>query len=335
MPNKRIWLFRVYVWFVTLVCMTGCANSHLPQATTPTTNPPTRTTIVTMTPVITYSPLPTISSSSTSPNTTPVLATVAPTPTSKPQPVQLSEQDVLSILGIKKTDLIALRYYDLNSDGINDVIALFRNEPPSAYSVRLVVSAVDSASRKHRDISLPFDMGLQSQTIQLAVLPVTNKADKTQLFIITGGQYGGTVSHVGYSVLQYTGKGWQDIFSQFRDVGMQYTLAMENGPRAILTLENGQKFTLMPTDIETYRTLGWIDGNGNLTPQAQVFDEHIGFSTLSYAVEKGVLTLRGSQEIRGLHKLDVLAILNTVWKYNGSNWSVTAEIIPVSSDLVA
>lgn len=320
------------------VCLAGCGEEFPSHATPGATNLPYGTTAVTQVPIIISWPTPTISPiGSPEPEATPVSATVAPTPTptptSKPQPVQLNEKDVLSILGIQKASLIAMRYYDLNGDGAKDVIALYRDEPVSAYSFRLAVSAVDSATKKHRDISLPFDMGLQSQTIQLTVLPI-NKAGETSLYVIAGGRYGGTVPHVGYSILKYTGNGWEDIFSQRRDNGMRYTLTMQDGPRAVLTLENGQSFTLIPTDIETYRASGWIDDHGNLTPQAHVFDEHIGFSTLSFSDEKGALTLRGSQEIRGLHKLDVLAVLHTVWKYNGSDWSVTADVLPVSSKLL-
>ena len=339
MPRKIRQILCVCV--ITLfmhACLTGCGTEFPSQATPGATDLPYGTTAVTQVPVITFLPTPTVSPvNSPGPEATPVSATVAPTPTptptSKPQPVQLNEKDVLSILGIQKANLIAMRYYDLNSDGTKDVIALYRDEPASSYSFHLAVSAVDSATKKHRDVSLPFDMGLQSQTIQLTVLPI-NKAGKTSLYVIAGGQYGGTVSHVGYSILKYAGNGWEDIFSQRRDNGMRYTLTMQDGPRAILTLENGQNFTLIPTDIETYRASGWIDDHGNLTPQAHVFDEHIGFSTLSFSDEKGALTLRGSQEIRGLHKLDVLAVLNTVWKYNGSDWSVTADVLPVSSKLL-
>ncbi len=335
MPRKirQILCVCVITLFVH-VCLVGCGKEFPSQATPGVTDLPYGTPAVTQVPIITSWPTPTVSQiSSPEPEVTPVSATVAPTPTSMPQPVQLNEKDVLSILGIPKANLIAMRYYDLNSDGTKDVIALYRDEPASAYSFRLAVSAVDSTTRKHRNISLPFDMGLQSQTIQLTVLPI-NKAGKTSLYVIAGGQYGGTVSHVGYSILKYTGNGWEDIFSQRRDNGMRYTLTMQDGPRAILTLENGQSFTLIPTDIETYCASGWIDDHGNLTPQAHVFDEHIGFSTLSFSDEKGVLTLRGSQEIRGLHKLDVLAVLNTVWKYNGSDWSVTADVLPISSKLL-
>ena len=337
MREKTIWRFLVGGSLLTLlgyVCMTGCGKSQLPQATPTVTALPNGTAAATLLPVIIFSPTPTLSPiSSSEPEATPVSATVSPTPTSKPHPVQLNEKDVLSILGIQKTNLIAIRYYDLNKDGINDAIVLYRDEPASAYSFRLKVSAVDSTTRKPRDISLPFDMGLQSQTIKITVLPIS-KAGKTTLYVIVGGQYGGTVSHVGYSVLKFTGNGWEDVFSQRRDNGMRYTLTMQDGPRATLTLENGESFILIPTDLETYRASGWIDEHGNLTPQARVFDEHIGFSTLTFSDEKGTLTLRGSQDIRGLHKLDVLAILNTVWKYNGSDWSVTADVAPVSSKLL-
>lgn len=338
MTVKMIWRFLVggsLLIVLGYVCMTGCGKSQLPQATSTVTALPNGTAAATLVPVITFSPTPTISPiSSFEPEATSVSATVSPTPTSIPKPAQLNEKDVLSILSIQKDNLITMRYYDLNGDGTKDVVALYRDKPDSAYLFRLAVSAIDSINRKHRDISLPFDMGLQSQSIRLTVLPIINKTGKTSLFVITGGQYGGTVSHVGYSVLKYTGNGWEDVFSQHRDNGMRYTLTMQDGPRATLTLENGESIILIPTDLETYRASRWIDDRGNLTPQARVFDEHIGFVTLSFSDEKGTLTLRGSQEIRGLHKLDVLAILNTVWKYNGSDWSVTADVQPLSSKLL-
>lgn len=235
-------------------------------------------------------------------------------------------------MGIRKENLLAIKYYDLSGDGIKDAIALYQDEPASGYAFHLALSAINSATKKHADISLLFDAGLQTRTVQLTILPI-KKAGQTTVYAIAGGQYGGTVDHVGYSILKYAKSGWVDLFAKYRDSGMYYTLTMQNGPLATLTLENGQRFTLVPTDLETYRALGWIDGNGNLTASARVFDEHIGFSALTFADEKGMLTLRGSQEIRGLHKLDVLARLDTIWRYNGADWSVSAKVVPLSSTL--
>ena len=224
-----------------------------------------------------------------------------------------------------------MQYADLDGDGVKDAIALYREEPISGgYAFKLTASAVNSATKKHQDITLPFDIGLLGDTIKLTVFSVKN-GSRTTIYAVAGGQYGGTVGHVGYSVLQYAKSGWKDIFQKYRDNGMGYALTMENGPKATLTLENGKRFVLRPTDLETYRASGWIDGSGNLTPDARVFEEHIGFSSLTFGVDNGALTLYGTQEIRGLHKLDVLARLNTVWRYDGTNWSVTASVEPVAS----
>ena len=235
-------------------------------------------------------------------------------------------------MDIYKANLIDINYYDLDGDGIKDAIVLYQDEPANPYVLRLALSAVNSATKKHRDIALPFDFGLMHQTAQLSILPV-KKEGQTALYAIAGGQYGGTVAHVGYAIAKYTKNGWSNLFAKYQDSGMTYALTMQDGPRATLALENGQRFTLIPTDLETYRASGWIDSSGKLTGDARVFDEHIGFSTLTFADEKGILTLRGSQEIRGLHKLDVLARLDTVWKYDGSRWSVSANIVPLSSTI--
>ncbi len=236
-------------------------------------------------------------------------------------------------MNIYKSNLIEIRYYDLDDDGVKDAIVLYQDEPADPYVLRLALSAINSATKKHKDIALPFDFGLMRQTAQLSILPVKKAGQPAVLYTIAGGQYGGTVAHVGYAVLKYTKNGWSNIFSKYQDNGMTYTLTMQDGPRATLTLENGQRFTLVPTDLETYRASGWIDTSGKLTADARVFDEHIGFSKLTFADEKGTLTLRGSQEIRGLHKLDVLARLDTVWKYDGTKWSVSANVVPLSSTI--
>lgn len=240
---------------------------------------------------------------------------------------------MLSILKISKARLVDIQYADLDDDGVKDAIALYREEPASGgYAFKLTVSAINSATKKHQDISLPFDIGLMGDSIKLTMFPIKT-GSRTTVYAVAGGQYGGTVNHVGFSVLQYAKSGWKDIFQKYRDNGMGYALTMENGPKATLTLETGKRFILIPTDLATYRASGWIDENGNLTPDARVFDEHIGFATLTYGVDNGALTLYGMQEIRGLHKLDVLAQLNTVWRYDGTNWSVTASIAPVASTL--
>ena len=258
--------------------------------------------------------------------------TVKPTPTATPKPTQLDEKTVLSILKLNQKQLVDIQYTDLDGDGIKDAVVLYREQGSEGYAFKLTLSAVNSATRKHQDIVLDFPIGLQGNTEKLTVFPIKS-GTKTTVYAVAGGRYGGTVDHVGYSVLQYTKSGWKDIFSKYRDNGMGYALTMENGPKATLTLENGQRFILIPTDLATYRASGWIDLNGNLTPDARVFDEHIGFSTLTFGSDNGALTLHGTQDVRGLHKLDVLARLNTVWRYDGSAWTVTANISPVSSKL--
>ncbi|HWR23858.1 MAG TPA: hypothetical protein VN366_10340, partial [Feifaniaceae bacterium] len=254
-------------------------------------------------------------------------------PTATPRPVQLNEKAVLSILKISEARLVDIQYADLDGDGVKDAIALYREEPASGgYAFRLTVSAVNSATKKHQDIALAFDIGLLGDSIKLTVFPVKN-GSRTAVYAVAGGKYGGTVEHVGFSVLQYAKSGWKDIFKRYRDSGMEYALDMQNGPKATLTLETGKRYILIPTDIATYRASGWIDENGDLTPDARVFDEHIGFATLTYGVDNGALTLDGMQEIRGLHKLDVLAQLNTVWRYDGTDWAVTANVKPLASTL--
>ena len=346
--NRKTKIRRACICSVCCIMavLSGCGgrvpqNTPWPSAspfTTPaaTDAPVTAEPTFTASPILTPSPSAAISPSPTAkPSTSPTLkptASPTPRPTATPKPTPLSESSVISILGIRKDALIALNYYDLDGDGVKDAIALYQSEPVSDTVSRAGVSAINSATKKHMDLSLPFDMGLQKSSIQLTVLPV-KKSGKTTVYVIVGGQYGGTVSHVGYSVLKYTKGGFSDIFSKYRDNGMTYTLTMQNGPVAVLTLDNGQKFRLKPTDLSTYKASGWIDSNGNLTSTAQVFDEHIGFSTLSFADEKGVLTLWGSQEIRGLHKLDVLGTLDTIWRYDGTKWTTTADVTPVSSEV--
>lgn len=349
LTNTRIKIRRAILGAACCIiaALSGCGGGKTPQNTpwpSPSSNetpavtaaPVTAEPTFTASPTLWPSPSAAISPSPTAkPSASPtVKPTASPTikPTATPKPSPLTEQSVLSILGIRKEALIDLEYYDLDGDGIKDAIALYQNEPVSDTVSRLGVSAINSATKKHMDLSLPFDMVLQRPTIQLTVVPVT-KSGKTTVYIIVGGQYGGTVSHVGYSVLKYTKSGLSDIFAKYRDNGMTYTLTMQDGPVAVLTLENGQKFRLKPTDLSTYKASGWIDENGKLTSSARVFDEHIGFSTLSFADEKGVLTLWGSQEIRGLHKLDVLATLDTIWRYDGTKWTVTADVTPVSSEV--
>ncbi len=341
LTNRRIKIRRAI--FCTacciLVALSGCGGGKTPQNTpwpSPSATPTATAAPVTAEPTFTASPTPCPSPSaaiSPSPTAKPSASpTVKPTASPTPKPTPLSEKSVLSILGIRKEALIDLEYYDLDGDGVKDAIALYQSEPVSDTVSRLSVSAVNSATKKHMDLSLPFDMGLQKQSIQLTVLPV-KKSGKTTVYVIAGGQYGGTVSHVGYSVLKYTKGGFSDIFSKYRDNGMTYTLTMQDGPVAVLTLSSGQKFRLKPTDLSTYKASGWIDNQGKLTSTAHVFDEHIGFSTLSFADEKGVLTLWGSQEIRGLHKLDVLGTLDTIWRYDGTKWTTTADVKPVSSEV--
>ena len=351
LTNRRIKVRRAI--FGTTCCilaaLSGCGGGKTPQNTpwpSPSATPAATAAPVTAAPTFTASPTPwpspsaTISPSPTAkPSASPtVKPTVKPTakptpkPTATPKPTPLSEKSVLSILDIRKEALIDIEYYDLDGDGVKDAIALYQSEPVSDTVSRLYVSAVNSATKKHMDLSLPFEAGLQKSSIQLTVLPV-KKSGKTTVYVIVGGQYGGTVSHVGYSVLKYTKSGFSDIFSKYRDNGMTYTLTMQDGPVAVLIISNGQKFRLKPTDLSTYQASGWIDDEGKLTSTAQVFDEHIGFSTLSFADEKGVLTLWGSQEIRGLHKLDVLATLDTIWRYDGTKWTTSADVKPVSSEV--
>lgn len=300
--------------------------------TTPSVSP-----IATATPSTTAVWAPTLTPSpSLRPTATPkasptVKPTARPSPTATPRPVQLSEKDVLSILKIREARLVDIQYVDLDGDGVKDAIVLYREEPVSdGYAFKLTVSAVNSATKKHQDIALPFDIGLLSDSMKLTVFPVKN-GSRTTVYAVAGGKYGGTVGHVGFSVLQYAKSGWKDIFQRYRDNGMGYALTMQNGPKAILTLETGKRFVLIPTDLATYRASGWIDENGNLTSDARVFEEHIGFAALTYGVDNGALTLYGTQEIRGLHKLDVLALLNTVWRYDGTDWSITANVEPLAS----
>ena len=313
------------------------APSPAASPTAPAT--PSFSPIVTATPSATAVWAPTLTPSPTPAPTATLKAsptakpTPKPSPTATPRPVQIDEKGVLSILKIREARLVDIQYVDLDGDGVKDAIVLYREEPVSdGYAFKLTVSAVNSATKKHQDIALPFDIGLMSDSIKLTVLPIKN-GSRTTVYAVAGGKYGGTVDHVGFSVLQYAKSGWKDIFKRYRDNGMSYALTMQNGPKAILTLETGKRFVLIPTDLATYRASGWIDENGNLTPDARVFEEHIGFSSLTYGVDNGALTLYGTQEIRGLHKLDVLALLNTVWRYDGTNWSITANVVPLASTL--
>ncbi len=358
LPEKK--LKCVVAMYLAAICLGGvlfvaCAPTPFPGGVTPIPSGMLQTPAVSpilpvtpsVSPAVTASPLPSTTavwaptvtpSPSSKPTATPkatpkATPTHKPSPTATPRPVQLDEKGVLSILKINKSRLVDIQYTDLDGDGVKDAVVLYRDEPVTdGYAFNLTVSAVNSATKKHQDISLPFDIGLLGDTIRLTVFPIKN-GTKTTVYAVAGGHYGGTVDHVGYSVLQYAKTGWKDIFQKYRDNGMSYALTMENGPKATLTLETGQRFVLLPTDLATYRASGWIDNNGNLTADARVFDEHIGFSGLTYGVENGALTLYGTQDIRGLHKLDVLARLNTVWRYDGTNWSVTANVEPLASTL--
>lgn len=240
----------------------------------------------------------------------------------------LDPSAVLALLGAQPQ---TARYAtaDLDGDGVVDAVALYPDASGmhEGYVTALTLASVNGATKAVLTLPLSFADALAADSIGLMLMP----AGKTGAvwYAVVGGMYGGTVEHVGYSIVKWAPQGWTDIFAKYRDTGMPYTLTMQDGPKATLTLENGNTYPLEPADITIYQDNGWIDKNGKLTPNAHVFDEHTGFSSLTPSVAGGLLTLAGTQEIRGLHKLDVLATLLTTWQYDGADWTVVEDVEPV------
>jgi|GEM_PF-4919269 len=271
---------------------------------------------------------PTAAPAAASPAYTPAQA-AEPAPSAAASGEAPGEAGVLAALGIEKEALLGFTNVDLDGDGVLDTAALFTTDAPEGeYVTKLSIASVGGGG-KALVTPLDFPDGLARNSIQLLVIPCQRQGLPLSFFALAGGAYGGTVEHVGYSVLKWGPSGWTDTFAKYRDAGMSYTLTMEDGPKATLTLSNGNIYPLEPSDTETYLESGWIGQDGKLTKDAHVFGEHTGFSSLIPTVTDGVLALSGTQEIRGLHKLDVLATLNTVWKYDGADWSATADVEPV------
>ena len=283
-------------------------------------------------------PNPAANASITAPSIT-AAASAAPSSASSAMPAASAasltgpdQAGVLQLLGVGQEALRGFTNVDLDGDGVLDAVALYRKADSggdASYTTQLTLAAVNGAdTHKVSTLPLAFEDGLHTDSVSLTVLPA-GKDGVLSWYAVAGGLYGGTVDHVGYSVAKWEPAGWTDIFAKYRDTGMAYTLTMQDGPKAMLTLENGTAYPLEPSDLSTYQDSGWIDQNGKLTSSAHVFEEHTGFSALAPSVADGMLTLSGTQEIRGLHKLDVLATLNTTWKFDGANWSTTVDMEPV------
>lgn len=223
--------------------------------------------------------------------------------------------------------------FDLDRDGEEDVCTLYL--PAGCDGILTDSYAVGAVSG-----ATGADMGMQAVSHPARMIYVDSMVCEPYsagdaAYLLVGGEMTGTVLHFAYTVLQYRATSWQDIFGEHGLEGLVYTLQMQDGPRLQLRLETGDSYTLSPSR-EAYLQNEWIFEDGTLTPAGSAaFGEHTTFMNLYAGVEEDSFVLRGVQELRGPHKLDVQAHLRSTWRYDGTRWHTAAHVAPVNDTIAA
>lgn len=217
--------------------------------------------------------------------------------------------------------------HDINRDGAADTVLLATSAKAAqaGSADKLYIAAVNGINGEWMG-----SYAIPTGSVRLSTLRLEALATESQSYVIAGGMTtSASVECLVADVLTNQNGTWKSLFGNYMKKGLSYQVGFRDGPVVELSLGTGQVVTLKADKAE-YQANGWADASGKISKSlGRGFGENTGFSHLSWAMVEGKIVLTGQQDVRGAHKLDLVARINTTWRYDGSQWNIDANVTPV------